>query len=146
MHVDTAQVAVNQLAKVGINATIRLVDWATWLSDIYRGRKYEATIISFDSNTVSPRGFLSRYRSDSGSNFIGFKSADYDRAYDAAQKETDDRRRAAFYQEAQKAISDAAASVYIQDIQSFKVFPKGRYGGVVNYPLYVFDFSTIYRN
>ncbi|GHV60934.1 diguanylate phosphodiesterase [Spirochaetia bacterium] len=145
MHVDTAQVAVNQLAKAGISATIRLVDWATWLSDVYYGRKYEATIISLDAGTVSPRGFLSRYRSDAGDNFINFKSADYDRAYDAAQKETDDGRRTAFYQDAQKAISDDAASVYIQDIQSFKVFPKGRYGGVVNYPLYVFDFSTIYK-
>ncbi|GHV93258.1 diguanylate phosphodiesterase [Spirochaetia bacterium] len=146
MHVDTAQVVVNQLARAGISATIKLVDWATWLSDTYRGRKYEATIISFDANNVSPRSFLSRYRSDSGSNFINFKSADYDRAYDAAQRETNDDRRAAFYQEAQKAISDAAASVYIQDIRSFKVFPRGRYGGVVNYPLYVLDFSTVYRN
>jgi peptide/nickel transport system substrate-binding protein len=146
MHIDTAQVAVNQLAKAGINANIKLVDWATWLSETYRGRKYEATIISFDAANVSPRSFLSRYRSGNGSNFINFKSADYDKAYDAAQATTDDNSRAAFYQEAQKHISDNAASVYIQDILSFKVFPKGRYGGVVNYPLYVLDFSTIYRN
>ncbi|GHV49255.1 diguanylate phosphodiesterase [Spirochaetia bacterium] len=145
MHIDTAQVAVNQLAKVGINATIKLVDWATWYSDAYRGRKFEATIISFDAANVSPRTFLSRYRSDGSSNLINFKNADYDRAFDGALLEVDEGRRAALYQEAQKIISDNAASVFIQDIQSFRAFPKGRYSGVVQYPLYVLDFSTIQR-
>jgi peptide/nickel transport system substrate-binding protein len=146
MHVDTAQVAVNQLAKAGIKASIALVDWATWYSDVYRGRKFEATIVSFDAANVSPRTFLSRYRSDGNSNLINFKNADYDRAFDGALLEIDENRRAALYQEAQKIISDNAASVYIQDIQSFRAFPKGRYSGVVNYPLYVLDFSTIQRN
>jgi peptide/nickel transport system substrate-binding protein len=146
MHIDTAQVAVNQLAKAGINAGIKLVDWATWYSEVYRGRKFEATIISFDAANVSPRTFLSRYRSDGGSNLINFKNADYDRAFDGALLEIDENRRAALYQEAQKIISDNAASVYIQDIRNFRAFPKGRYSGVVNYPLDVLDLSTIYRN
>ncbi|WP_461257635.1 ABC transporter substrate-binding protein, partial [Treponema sp. R80B11-R83G3] len=46
MHVDTAQVIVNQLSKVGIDVSIKLVDWATWLSEVYHNRKYQATIIS----------------------------------------------------------------------------------------------------
>jgi peptide/nickel transport system substrate-binding protein len=45
MHIDTVQVIVGQLAAAGINGTIRLVDWATWLSEVYIGRKYQATII-----------------------------------------------------------------------------------------------------
>jgi peptide/nickel transport system substrate-binding protein len=144
MHVDTAQVAVNQLARIGINATIRLVDWATWIADIYRGRNYEATIISFDASTVSPRGFLSRYLSTARSNFINFKSDAYDRAYNGAQTETDAGKRIALYQEAQRVISENAASVYIQDILNFKAFPKGRFGGVTEYPLYIIDFAPIY--
>jgi peptide/nickel transport system substrate-binding protein len=80
MHIDTAQVAVNQLKRIGITATIKLADWATWLSEVYRGRQYEATIISLDANNTSPRSFLSRYRSDAGSNFINFKNEAYDRA------------------------------------------------------------------
>jgi peptide/nickel transport system substrate-binding protein len=61
MHVDTAQVIAGQLAKIGINVSIQLVDWAAWLSDVYFGRKYQATIISLDSPNVSPKSFLSRY-------------------------------------------------------------------------------------
>jgi peptide/nickel transport system substrate-binding protein len=145
MHVDTAQVLVNQLKQVGINATIRLIDWAAWLADVYRGRQYQATIISLDANIASPRGFLSRYRSSSGSNFINFKNEAYDRVYDAAQGETDDAKRADLYREAQRIISEDAASVYIQDIWGFIAFPRGRFTGLVHYPLYVVDFSTLRR-
>ncbi|MDR3160858.1 MAG: ABC transporter substrate-binding protein [Spirochaetaceae bacterium] len=145
MHVDTAQVVVNQLRNAGISATIRLVDWAAWLSEVYRGRQYQATIISLDAGNVSPRGFLSRYRSDGGGNFINFKSPDFDRLYDAAQIEIDEAKRLGLYREAQRIVSEHAASVYIQDIWGFQVFPRGRYGGVVNYPLYAVDFSTMFR-
>jgi peptide/nickel transport system substrate-binding protein len=143
MHVDTAQVLVNQLATIGVTVTIKQVDWAAWLSEVYWGRNFQATIISLDSNSISPRSFLSRYRSDDGNNFINFNNAAFDRLYDAALGEVDDDKRTALYKSAQKLISDNAASVYIQDILEFKVFPKGRFSGVVNYPLYVIDFSTI---
>jgi peptide/nickel transport system substrate-binding protein len=144
MHVDTAQVIADQLAKAGISAAIKLVDWATWLSDVYRNREYQATIISLDANNVSPRSFLARYRSDSSSNFINFKSADFDRVYDAALSEIDDEKRAGLFREAQQIISANAASVYIQDIFYFKAFRSGTYGGVLNYPLYVIDFASMY--
>jgi peptide/nickel transport system substrate-binding protein len=144
MHVDTAQVVAEQLAKAGVGVSIKLVDWATWLSDVYRNRRFEATIISLDANNVSPRSFLSRYRSNSGSNFINFKSADFDRVYDAALAESDDQKRAALYKEAQRVISANAASVYIQDIFYFKAFRRGAYGGVLNYPLYAIDFASMY--
>jgi peptide/nickel transport system substrate-binding protein len=143
MHVDTAQVIVNQLSKIGVNASIKLVDWAAWLSGVYRGRQFQSTIISLDANSISPRAFLSRYRSDSGANFINYKNSAYDRTYDLSLTEINDQRRAALYKEAQRIVSSDAASVYIQDILGFKIFPKGRFSGVRNYPLYVIDFSTI---
>jgi peptide/nickel transport system substrate-binding protein len=148
MHVDTAQVIVNQLKAVGIGATIRLVDWATWLEDVYYGRKYQATIVSLDDSGIplTPRSFLSRYLSGSGSNFINFNNPGYDRVYNAALSEPDEAKRIGLYKEAQRIIAAGAASVYIQDIYSFKVFTRGRYRGVLNYPLYVIDFSTISVN
>jgi len=145
MHVDTAQVIASQLEKIGVQTSIKLVDWATWLNDVYINRQYEATIISLDSPNVSPRSFLSRYQSQSGSNFINFKSADFDRVYASLVTETDHEKRTALYKEAQRAITSNAASVYIQDIFYFKVFRAGAFGGVLNYPLYVVDFASIYR-
>ena len=145
MHVDTAQVIVSQLSGAGINGSIRLVDWATWLTEVYYGRKYQATIISLDANNVSPRSFLFRYLSDDGVNFLNFKNTEFDRVYNAALAEIDGDKRISLYKEAQRIISQNAAAVYIQDIMGFRVFSGGCFGGVVNYPLYVIDFSTIYR-
>ncbi|MDR1211757.1 MAG: ABC transporter substrate-binding protein [Spirochaetaceae bacterium] len=145
MHVDTAQVIVEQLSRSGINASIKLVDWGTWLSQVYQGRNYQATVISLDANNVSPRSFLSRYLSGAGGNFLNYQSEAFDRVYNAAQGEAGEARRAALYRDAQKIISGDAAAVYIQDILGFRAFPKGRFGGTRNYPLYVEDFSAVYR-
>jgi peptide/nickel transport system substrate-binding protein len=144
MHIDTAQVIVAQLAGIGINASIKLVDWATWLSDVYFGRNYEATIISLDSPIVSPKGFLSRYESKDNSNFINYASADFDRVFSAILAETNEYKRITLYKEAQRIISADAASVYMQDILVFRAFPAGVYGGILNYPLYVIDFASMY--
>ena len=144
MHVDTAQVIASQLEKIGITTTIKLVDWATWLSDVYRGRKYQATIISLDSAVVSPRSFLTRYHTGSGSNFINYSNAYFDRVYDACLTETDETKRLRLYMEAQHIISASAASVFLQDILYFRAFRGGAFSGSLNYPLYVIDFSTIY--
>jgi peptide/nickel transport system substrate-binding protein len=144
MHVDTAQVIADQLAKTGISVSIRLVDWGTWLDVVYKDRKYQATIISLDSPVLSPRSFLSRYRSDTNSNFINYSSANFDRVFDAILVETSEDKRVALYKEAQRIISGDAASVYIQDILGFRALRAGLYGGVLNYPLYVNDFAAMH--
>jgi len=144
MHVDTAQVITNQLNRIGIQATIRLVDWSTWLSDIHRDRNYQATVISIDSRVVSARSFLSRYHSENSSNFINFASEDFDRVYASMLTETDSSVRNQLYREAQKIIAGEAASVFIQDIVHYVVLRRGAFGGVLNYPLYVVDFASIY--
>ena len=144
MHVDTAQVIVNQLEKIGVNASISLVDWSTWLSDVYYARKYQATIISLDSPIVSPRSFLERYQSGNRGNFINFNSADFDRVFNAVLSELDSEKRAVLYRDAQRIVAENAASVYIQDILYFIVLRAGAFGGALNYPLYVIDFAGIY--
>jgi peptide/nickel transport system substrate-binding protein len=145
MHVDTAQVIISQLKKIGVNPIIRLIDWPTWFADVYVGRNYQATVISLDSPVVSPRGFLARYHSESGENFINFNSAAFDKVYDAAITETDKEKSIQLYKDAQHVIAENAASVYLQDILYFIVLPGGNYEGALDYPLYVIDFASIYR-
>ena len=144
MHVDTAQVIAGQLEKIGVDVSIKLVDWPTWLSDVYQGRNYMATIISVDSAVVSARSFLSRYQSTNSSNFFNYRSAEFDDLYNAILAETDDTRRIQLYKEAQRVIARDAANVYMQDILYYRAFRGGAYSGVLNYPLYVTDFAAIY--
>jgi peptide/nickel transport system substrate-binding protein len=143
VHVNTAQVIIQQLAAIGITADIKQVDWATWISQVYTNRDYEATIISVDGANLSPKSFLARYVSTASNNFFNYKSAEFDALYDKAVKESDTAKRIELFKQAQQVISKDAANVYIQDIASFTALKKGL-GGFTPYPLYVFDASTIY--
>ena len=70
MHIDTAQVIVEQLKEVGITATIKKVDWSTWLDDVYKGRNFESTVCGI-AGSLTPSYLLVRYQSDAKNNFIG---------------------------------------------------------------------------
>ena len=144
VHVDTASVVVNQLAKAGITADIKQVDWATWLSNVYKGRQYEATIISLDGSLAYPTAFLSRYVSNAKNNFMNFKSSSYDDIYAKAISTIDEDEKEELFKSAQKILSNEAAGVYIQDISEFAVYNKN-FAGYKGYPLYARDFSAIYK-
>jgi peptide/nickel transport system substrate-binding protein len=142
MHVDTAQLLVNQLGAAGIRAAIKQVDWGTWLSDVYQGRNYQATVISLDGSVLSPEVYLARWASYSGSNFANYQSAEYDEVYSSALAEADGEKRKELFMRAQEILSNDAASVFIQDISGFRVMRRG-YDGVLDYPLYVFDAASV---
>lgn len=80
-HIDTAQVLVEQLKKIGVTADINLIEWDSWLSDVYAERNYQATVVGVDASALSPSALLSRFVSTAGNNFINFNNADYDAAY-----------------------------------------------------------------
>lgn len=144
VHVDAAQVIKNQLAKAGITVEIESVDWSTWLNRVYKKSEFEATIVAVDGPTAFPTSFLKRYVSTASDNFVKFKSEAFDDVYSKACLETDDAEQVRLFKEAQKILSDECASVYIQDIDTV-VINSPAFGGFRAYPLYVDDYSAIYK-
>jgi peptide/nickel transport system substrate-binding protein len=143
VHVDTAQVIVNQLKAVGIEADVKQVDWPTWISKVYLGKEYETTIISVDGENLSPKSFLARYATGAQGNFFNYSSKDFDAVYAQASAETNAKKRVELFKRAQAILSKDAANVFIQDIASLGALKKGL-DGLTVYPLYVTDASTIY--
>ena len=143
VHVRTAEVIVNQLAKAGIKASIKQIDWASWLQNVYTNRQYESTIISVDGSLAYPTAFLSRYCSSASNNFVNFKSSAYDDMYARAVNTVNEEEKITYFKEAQRILSEEAASVYIEDIATLTVYTKA-FAGNKDYPLYVTDFSAIY--
>ncbi len=143
VHVDTAQVIANQLAKAGITVEIESVDWNTWLNRVYSKSEFEATIVSVDGPIAYPTSFLDRYVSTASNNFVNYHSEAFDETYAKALLETDDAEQVKLFKEAQKILSDECASVYIQDIDSV-VINSPAFGGFEAYPLYVDDYSAMY--
>ena len=143
-HIDTAVVLVEQLKAVNINAEIQLVDWNTWVNDVYGGRNFQSTLVGFDSSTLNASGMLARWVSDNGKNMINYNNAEYDATYAKAQSTVDDDdEQTALYKECLQILSETAANVYIQDLADF-VAVNPALKGYVSYPLYVIDMSLLY--
>lgn len=141
-HIDVAQVLAEQYKKIGVNAEIQLVEWNSWLSDVYTGRDFESTVIGVDASYLAASALLSRFESTAANNFINFKSDAYDKAYNKTLTTADDDERTALYLECEKILADEAANVYIQDLPEYVVLNK-KFTGYEFYPLYVQDIAKL---
>ena len=142
-HVDTAQVIVEQLKNIGVNATIKPVEWEVWLEETYAGRNFQSTVVGVDASNLSARAMLERFVSDADGNFINFSDEEYDATFQAAISETDEEKQVELYKELEGILTERAANVYIQDLANL-VAISDKYDGYEFYPLYVQDMSTIY--
>ena len=57
-HIDTAQVLVEQFANIGVTANIQLVEWDSWLSDVYTDRNFESTVVGVDASSLTGAAML----------------------------------------------------------------------------------------
>lgn len=142
-HIDAAQVMVEQLKQVGITAEIKLVEWDSWLSDVYTDRQYETTVVGVDAAVLSGKALLERFVSTNSGNFINYKSDAYDALFAQASSTTDDAEMTKCYKEMETLLSEDCANVYVQDMANM-VALNSKYGGYEFYPIYVLDMSTIY--
>ncbi|MCI7813731.1 MAG: ABC transporter substrate-binding protein [Lachnospiraceae bacterium] len=142
-HIDTAQVLVEQLKQVGIKAEIQLIEWDSWLSDVYADRNYQSTVVGVDAAYLSGRALMERFASDAEKNFINYNNSEYDKLYEQVKKSTDEQEQIELYKKMETLLCDDAANVYIQDM-ACEVALRKNYGGYVFYPLYVQDMSKIY--
>ncbi|MCI8817621.1 MAG: ABC transporter substrate-binding protein [Oscillibacter sp.] len=141
-HIDTAQVIVEQLKEIGVNAEIQLVEWGSWVEDTYNGRKFQATVVGVDASTMTARALLERFVSDYRKNFINYNSPAYDELFQRVLASGSDEEQTALYKEMEAELTKNAANVYIQDLADLVAVRKGL-EGVRFYPIYVLDLSTV---
>ena len=141
-HIDTAQVLVEQLKEIGVTAKIELVEWGTWVSDVYAGRQFQSTVVGVDASNMTARALLERFTSDYAKNFINYNNADYDALFQQALTTYDDAEQTAIYKAMEKNLTENAANVYIQDLADLVAVRQGL-EGVTFYPIYVLDLSTV---
>ncbi len=141
-HVDTAQVLKQEFEKIGVTANIKLVEWDSWLSDVYTDRKYTSTVVGVDASSLTASALLERFTSTSKKNFINYSNSAYDEAFQKAKSAVDDDEKTKYYKECEKILSEDAANVYIQDLPELVAYNK-KFTGYEFYPLYVQDVTKI---
>jgi len=60
LHVKAAELIQQMLSDVGMNVKLQLVDWSTWLSNVYSGGNYDFTVIGH-TGKLDPDGTLAGY-------------------------------------------------------------------------------------
>jgi peptide/nickel transport system substrate-binding protein len=100
------EVIASQLAKVGINVKIENVEWAQWMSGVYREKAYDLTIVSH----VEPLDFGNFARPNY---YWGYESKDFNELWDKinATIKADDRDK--LMGEAQKLVAEQAVAAYL---------------------------------
>ena len=142
-HIDTATVLAEQLKAVGITAEIQLVEWGTWLSDVYGGRQFQSTVVGVDASNMTARALLERFVSTADDNFINYSDAQYDQLMETAQSTPDDAMQTGLYKQAEERLTMTAANVYLQDLADLVALRNGL-EGYQFYPIYVMDLSTVH--
>lgn len=141
LHVNTAQVIAEQLKKIGITAKIETVEWGTWLSDVYNGRKYEATIVGL-SGKLDPYAILRRYTKNYKNNFFNFDNAEYDELIENAKNSADDNVIVENYKKAQEILREQQAAIYIMDPELMTSLKK-EINGFEYYPTPFINFANM---
>ena len=142
VHMQTGEIVVEQLKNVGITATINPVEWETWYSEVYKGRKYQATISGL-AGDLTPGYIINRFQTESGKNFVNFSNAEFDRIYQELQAIPDLKGREEPYKQLQKILNREAASAFIQ-VAPTNTAVSNKLAGYRCYPVYVQDMSTVY--
>ena len=141
-YVDMSEILREQFAQIGVTMEIQLIEWSSWLEDVYGGRGYEATIVGVDASTLAASALLARFCSDASNNFVNFKSDEYDRVFAEAKAAVDDDEKTERYIECTRILAEEAANVYIMDMPSYTALNRD-FTGYAFYPLYVQDFAKL---
>ena len=142
IYLDTAQSIREQLKDIGITVNLEVIEWATWLSDVYTNRKYVASLAGL-AGKMEPDAILRRYTSTYAKNFTNFNNAKYDALIEEAKRTSNEAKQVENYKEAQKILAEEQAAIFLMDPNTVIATEKGL-EGFQFYPLPYLNFAKLY--
>ena len=109
---DVAEAVANQLRDVGVNASVRVWDYAVLKEKIAEGSRLMIAA-NWGNGSLDPTGILEpKFRSGGRGNFSFYGNARVDELMDKAMVETDSEKRADQWKEIQQIIYDEAPAIF----------------------------------
>lgn len=108
---DIGQIIAGQLAEVGVNATIREMEFGAWAKKYAGGDLGNMALTGQAWPTLDADGLLSLYHSSNPTSY--FKNAEFDAALEAGRSTTDPTARLEQYKIATKVMCDEAPAVFL---------------------------------
>ena len=140
-HVTAGQMYQEMLEAAGLNVEIRLVDWSTWISDVYTGGNYDFTVIGH-TGKLDPNGRLAGY-GVAESNYVKWTNDRAAEAISQAKSALDFEGRKALYAVALKEMAEEVPHVYLGTNYQY-VFARSSVTGFhMDQKLDTFDFRYV---
>ncbi|MFO7708021.1 MAG: ABC transporter substrate-binding protein [Desulfobacterales bacterium] len=105
LHVKAGEMYQDMLSKAGLNVRIKLMDWSTWLSEVYKANRYDLTVIGH-TGKLDPDGILDKYGTE----------ARYVRWIHPRAAELIDKARKVSSFESRKALYDEVLALMAQEV------------------------------
>jgi len=146
------EVVQQQLAKIGIKATLRYEDVATWLKRIYTDYDFFLTsnfLYNLPDPVIGVHRAIHGRLIKQGTVFVnGSQWSDprADELMDKATIEPDPTKRAEYYQEVQKIAVDGSPIIWVFEL-NFPTIVNKQYHDVITSPLGIYtNFATVWRD
>jgi len=131
------EIIAAQLAEIGISVEIVPVEWAQWLSDVFKGEHdFDFTIVSH----TEPLDIGIYARDDY---YFGYKSPAFNAVIDELKGTADEAARAALYGKAQKILALDAVNGFLFQLARTGVRKKGLRGLWLNAPVQANDVTNV---
>ena len=141
LHVDAGQVIADQLGRIGIDVNIQLIEWGTWLSEVYGAKNFDSTVVGH-TGRLDSYAFLARYKSDSN-DYISLTTGEVDELLENALKELDENKRKEIFKEIQVILANKLPAIYLQTPHTMLVLQKNVEGMEI-FPIDFYDFKEVY--
>jgi peptide/nickel transport system substrate-binding protein len=109
-HVRAGELYHEMLRQAGFPVRTQLVDWSTWLGDVYRGGQFDLTVIGH-TGKLDPHGRLAPF--GRGESYVGWVDPPTAEAVDAARREQDPRIRKELYTFALRRMAEDLPFVFV---------------------------------
>ena len=107
-----AQVIQQQLADIGITATINAPEWSEWL-ELEGNFKYDAYICNWNGLIDADQYYYLQHKSDQVFNFTGYNNPEFDQLVSEGRSISDFDERYQIYEQLNKTLVDDAPYIYM---------------------------------
>ena len=131
------EVIASQLGKIGIKVTISQLQWPQWLSEVFKERNYDLTIVAH-----TEANDLDRYARDGY--YWGYESPEFKAKWREVLAATDMAKRDELLKDAQRIIARDAVNGFLFQLAKIGVWKKDLVGLWENSPAPQLDLTGVY--
>ena len=131
------EIVAQELKAVGVTANIVNVEWAQWLSDVFKQKDYDLTIISH----TEPADIGIYARDDY---YFDYHSDAFKKIMNELNLATDPAKRLELLKAAQEQIAKDAVNVFLFELPALDVWNAKLKGMWINAPIQAIDVTKVY--